>query len=270
MEVIRSLSLSILIVLVSLAAVGCRESPENKFIKKGDRLAASRDIKKLESALSEYKKALVLNPNSISIKDKIAMADGKLGKEMVRQGMWNEAVVRLEESLEIKPNIANNRYYLALAYINKARIDSAPTESIDHAIAEYKKAISLEPDTRFYTGLAIAYYHKDEGLTDRALETVKQAISSDTNFAYARAVLGRFLLEQEKLEEALDSYRSAARLAEKKNLNEAAEYYDAQGDIYSLMGNTIAAEESRERASELRAKVRRSRRGLGPAPVNRQ
>ena len=254
-----------------MVAVGCGGTPENNFLKKGDRLSASRDVKKLESALAEYKKAQALNPDSIIIKGKISLVDGKLGKELVRQGLWNEAIVRLEASLQIKPNITNNRYYLALAYVNMARVEASPADFIDRAIEEYNKAINLEPESRHYTGLAIALYLKDKELIEDAIASVREAISKDSQYPHAYAVLGRFLLDKEDLEGALDSYRRAGLLAEKtKNLYEAADYYDAQGDIYTFMGNSLQAEESRERASKLRAKVRQSRRGLGPAPVNRQ
>jgi len=269
-KAICSFSLPFLALLVSIAALGCSRNPEQNYLKSGDRLAGSSDVKRLEAALVEYKKALVLNPESIAIKEKVALVNGKLGKELVRQEMWNEAIVKLEESLEIKPNIANNRYYLALAYVNKARIDSSPTSSIDRAIEEYKKAIGLEPESRYYTGLAIAYYHKDRKLIDQAIAACREAIAKDPQYPHAHAVLGRMLAEKGELEAALGYYRRAALLAEKTDRNEAAGYYDALGDIYSLMGNSLRAKEARDKASELRAKVRRTRRGLGPAPTNRR
>nr|WP_306422129.1 tetratricopeptide repeat protein [Nostoc sp. CHAB 5715] len=82
---------------------------------------------------------------------------------------------------------------------------------LDEAIAQYRKAIQLDPkDADAYYNLGIAL--KNQGKLDEAIAQYRKAIQLDPKHAGGYIGLGNVLSEQKKLDEAIAAYRQALKL----------------------------------------------------------
>ncbi len=82
---------------------------------------------------------------------------------------------------------------------------------LDEAIANYNKAISIDPDfAEAYNNLGIAL--KGLGRLDEAVESYNRAISINPDFAEAHCNLGNALRDLSQLTEAVDSYDKAVSI----------------------------------------------------------
>jgi len=109
--------------------------------------AAYNSKNMLNDAISECKKAIAINPN-------FAMAHYNLGTAYYKKGMLDEAISDYKKALIIKPHLAEAHYNLGAAYHEKG--------DLDKAISEYKRAIDIKPDyTVAHNNLAVAYYSKE-------------------------------------------------------------------------------------------------------------
>ncbi len=99
---------------------------------------------KLESAVSEYKKALTLKPL-------YAEAHNNLGGVYALQGTFNEAFAEINQALSIRPDYAKAHNNLGNIFLQQG--------ALDKAIAHYKKTLAInQDDGTAHNNLAYAYY----------------------------------------------------------------------------------------------------------------
>jgi tetratricopeptide (TPR) repeat protein len=113
-----------------------------------------------DEAITEYKKAIALNPN-------YADAHNILGLAYANKGMRDEAIAEFKKAIALNPNDAEAHNNLGVAYGNKGMLDEA--------ITEFKKAIALNPNyAEAHYNLAVSYYYK--GQHGLAIKHCDQAI----------------------------------------------------------------------------------------------
>jgi tetratricopeptide (TPR) repeat protein len=100
----------------------------------------------LNEAIYEFKKVLTIKPDH-------AGAHYNLGSVYLIQGNWDEAILEIKQSLLLTPNHAESHSHLGSAYLKKGEVDKA--------ITEYKHALlTISSDGKVHNNLAIAYYLK--------------------------------------------------------------------------------------------------------------
>ncbi len=185
--VLWTLSFSVILFLAVLASlqVGCWKNnmslfehalgvTENNFVAHTSRGFAYYEKGQFDLAISDYKKALEINPRY----DK---AYNNLGRVYHKKGQYDFAIQEFNKALEINPGFfkaLNNR---ALAWYEKGRFDLA--------IADYTKVLEINPayDAAYYNrGNA---YARSKGLYDLAIADYDKAI--ELNPRYALCYLNR-------------------------------------------------------------------------------
>lgn len=136
------------------------------YFLQGDNYAFQGDY---EQAISEYNKAISLNPNYVD-------AYNNRGLAYAEQGNYAQAISDLNKAISLDPNYANaynNRGYTYTKQGNYAQ-----------AIPECNKAISLNPnDAVFYNNRGYAY--TKQGNYAQAIPDLNKAISLDPNYVDA-------------------------------------------------------------------------------------
>jgi lipoprotein NlpI len=129
----------------------------------------SKDLGKLDEAISAYTKALSIKPD---------FADGyyNMANAFQSQGKLDEAIEAYTKALSIKPDYAEAYSNLAVIFKDQDRLDEA--------IEAFNKAIYIKPDyaEAFYNmGLALKY----QGKLEEAIEACNKALSIKPDFAEA-------------------------------------------------------------------------------------
>ena len=156
----------------------------------------SKDLGKLDEAISAYTKALSIKPD---------FADGyyNMANAFQSQGKLDEAIEAYTKALSIKPDYAEAYSNIAVIFKDQDRLDEA--------IEAFNKAISIKPDyaEAFYNmSLALIYVGKIE----ESIQAFNKALSIKPDFAEAYYNMGTLLKEQEKIQEALQAYKKAHSL----------------------------------------------------------
>ncbi|MBT3921641.1 MAG: tetratricopeptide repeat protein [Nitrospina sp.] len=149
-----------------------------------------------EEAISQYKKAIKLQPN-------YADAHYNLGIALLSDGKTEEAIAHYKKAIKFKPDYADAHYNLGIALLSDGKNEEA--------IAHFKKAIELLPgfaDAHNNLGLALL----GEGKTEDAIYYFKLAIRIDPNFSLAHYNLGNALSGGGKMEEAISHLKMAIKL----------------------------------------------------------
>ena len=108
----------------------------NTYKKKGE----------LDRAISEYKKAIELDPRYLE-------ARMNLGIAHANKGMVDEAISELKRALTHSPNFVEAHINLGVIYGNNGKLDEA--------VSEFKHAIAIEPNhATAHNNIAFAYYLK--------------------------------------------------------------------------------------------------------------
>jgi hypothetical protein len=99
---------------------------------------------KLDKAIPEYKKTLLLSPGHIR-------AHNNLGRAYAVQGNYDEAIIEFKRALVINPRHVRARNNLGAAYLQKGEFDKA--------IMEIKRALEIRPNNvAAHNNIAFAYY----------------------------------------------------------------------------------------------------------------
>lgn len=127
----------------------------------------------------------------------------KAGYELYQQKKYDEAIVKFQKALELKPNDFRPHAFLGFAYMAQWKLKSA-SES-------FARAIELKPDNKLlYVNKAQADIWRNERA--EAAATCRKAIEIDPSFAQAHLMLGEALQYDEKhLDEAEAAFRAAVK-----------------------------------------------------------
>ncbi|MCZ8212967.1 tetratricopeptide repeat protein [Microcystis sp. LE19-8.1F] len=189
-----------------------------------------KDLQKYELALSDYNKAIDINPND-------AMAYNNRGLLYHNQQKYELALSDYNKAIDINPNVAEAYYNRGILYID--------LQKYDLALSDFSKAIDINPND------ANAYYnrgnlYKDLQKYDLALSDYSKAIDINPNDAMAYYNRGVLYSDLQKYDLALSDYNKAIDI----NPNDALAYVN-RGVVYALTREFPKALADAEKASEL-------------------
>jgi len=153
-------------------------------------------IGRLDDAISDYKKALAINPT-------YEKAHNNLGTAYTEKGMLDEAISEYMKAIDLKSDYLKAYYNLGVAYFRAGKLDEA--------IAEYTRALSINADyAEAHNNLGITYIKKGE--IDTAVHHYNQALSINPDYAEAYYNLGLAYAKGGQLDEAIAQYQKALSL----------------------------------------------------------
>ncbi len=169
------------------------------------------DQQKYELALADYNKAINLNPN-------FADAYNNRGNLYKNLQKYELALSDYSKAIDINPNFADAYYNRGLLYQD--------LQKYDLALSDYNKAIDINPNyAKAYYNRGILY--QDLQKYDLALSDYSKAIDINPKFANAYYNRGNLYYNQQKYKLALDDYNKAIEL----NPNFAMAYNN-RGNLY--------------------------------------
>jgi len=147
--------------------------------------------------LAEFRKAVSLRPD-------YAEAHNNIGLVLAQADNDQGAIAEFREAVRAQPNYAEAHANLGAALM---------FTSVEQAIPEFEKAVSLDPssvEARF--NLAEAYGDSPTHGSAEQIEQLRKVVSMAPTFARAHLALGKALLHDGKVDEAVTQLREAARL----------------------------------------------------------
>ena len=156
-----------------------------------------QELKQFDKALEAIDNAIALQPsNPFLYSSKSRILD-----EMQR---YSEAAVALTEAIELYPLV---EYYARRGILYEEQ------DKLELALADFSKAIELDPnDVKIYI-LRIDIYNKQEK-NDLALLDIKKAIEVDPDYPAPYALLGKAQFDMGNFDEAFSNIEKAQRLFE--------------------------------------------------------
>ncbi|MGC2181921.1 MAG: tetratricopeptide repeat protein [Terriglobales bacterium] len=147
--------------------------------------------------VAEFREAVRLRP-------KFAQAYNNLGLVLTQTDDDEGAVAAFHEAIRIAPDYADAHANLGAALI--------PTDG-EQAIRELEKAVALDPSSvKAQFNLATAYGASPKYGAVKEIELLRNVIAASPNFARAYLALGKALLQDGKVPEAVTELQEAARL----------------------------------------------------------
>lgn len=170
---------------------------------------------KYAESLQAYQKALLCDPTSEIIKNKIPVL-------LIKSGQKTEAISYLKKQLQENPSSINERLILATLYLQ----DEEDTK----AISLYEEVLKLEPD-REDVLLRMGSIYSQHGENDKAEKLLKHLISNNTELYFAHLYLARIYLNTDRPAEAEEYYLKAMELNWSVDLvHEIGSFYKMQRD----------------------------------------
>jgi tetratricopeptide (TPR) repeat protein len=237
-------------------------------------MACASSQKKIEQAREkdskyQYNVGLVyLNNNSVddaikylnrtlTLDSRFYLAYNALGLANSMKGNLQEAVRLYQKCLELAPNFSEARNNLGTVYMEMGYIDQAE--------AEFQKVLA----DASYPNKELPYYNLARLMFARqnmelALSYCDSAISLNGRFAMAYNLKGVILESQNKLPEAIESYKQAAKLVPEDvtfNFNLGAAYFKNNdfaraGEIFEAIAPRITAPDMREKLNSYLKTIR--------------
>ena len=161
---------------------------------------------RFDDAIEQYRKAAALWESTGSPDRKFALR--YWGKALRLKKLYEESAKKCGEAIAVDPNFADAYNDLGLAL--------ADQERFDEAIEQYRKAVAQwgsSPDRKFAL-LNWADALRLKKLYEESVKKCGEAIAVDPNYAGAYYCLGLALADQERFDEAIEQYRTAAALWE--------------------------------------------------------
>jgi tetratricopeptide (TPR) repeat protein len=150
-----------------------------------------------EEVVAEFREAVRLRPD-------FAQAYNNLGLVLAQSGNDEAATAAFREAVRIRPDYAEAHANLGAALTS--------TDS-EQAIRELEKAVALAPElVKAQFNLAEAYGTNPSHGPAKQMEQLRQVIAAAPTFARARQALGKALLQDGKLPEAIAELQEAVRL----------------------------------------------------------
>jgi tetratricopeptide (TPR) repeat protein len=157
---------------------------------------AMRDCGRLDEAITNYRKAVELDPT-------FTMAHNNLGSALDSRGDVDEAIVEYRKALELDPMCVIAHNNLGNSLRSKGRKEEA--------VSEYKRA--LEIDAKLVTThFNLAVLLSECGRIDEAVGHYQTALEIEPRFPAAHHNLGKLLRERGQIEEAIAEYQKALAL----------------------------------------------------------
>ncbi len=158
----------------------------------GRALAAKGD---LNGAMEQWQRALQLRPG-------YAEAHNNLGTALARTGKLDEAIAHYRTVLETNPDSAEAHNNLGRALAEKGRVGEA--------LRHWQKAVAFNPDSaESHNNLGTGLFHK--GKLDEAIIHWQRAVDISPQFPFAHFNLGNGLYLQGKTAQALEHWRAGLR-----------------------------------------------------------
>ena len=146
---------------------------------------------------AEFREAVRLRPN-------FAEAQNNLGLVLAQADDDEAALAAFREAIKIQPNYADAHANLGAALM--------PTDG-EQAIHELEKAVALEPTSvKAQFNLATAYGASPKYGSGKEIELLRKVIAMSPSFARAHLALGKALLQDGKVPDAITELQEAARL----------------------------------------------------------
>jgi tetratricopeptide (TPR) repeat protein len=226
---------------------------------------------RLDDALHAYRKALKCDPSN-------SVAHGRLGRLLLRKGSLEEAFESLQSAKELDPESAEIRFDLGRALSRRGDAQAAIEEFrqalrlradyaeamcalglqcrqeklLKEAMVQLKLATKHKPDyAPAYYGLALV--QEDTEDREAAVRRLRRAVRCADGFREARVELGRILLEEGYVKDAIRELKRAA-------VREAGPFFpelapvdarrevDVATEARVLLGKAYMKTDSRERA----------------------
>ena len=147
--------------------------------------------------LGEFRRALSLQPN-------YSEAHNNIGLVLAQNGDDEKATAEFREAVRIRPDYADAHANLGAVLM---------LANVDEAIVELEKAISLDPTLiKAQFNLAEAYGNSPSHGATKQIEQLKKVISIAPDFARAHLALGKAMLHDAKVNDAVIELREATRL----------------------------------------------------------
>ncbi|MCE2413727.1 tetratricopeptide repeat protein [Candidatus Poribacteria bacterium] len=158
---------------------------------------AYHDLGEFERAISEYRKAIALHPNSPIIYNKLGVAYSELKQ-------YDAALDAYQKALVFSPMTTEPHYNMGLVYLKKG--------ALPRALKAFKRAITINAEWGdAYTGLGEVYLKQgDFGRADRAY---KHAIRLNPNGNPSAFLgLGKVYARQERWDDAITAVKKAIEI----------------------------------------------------------
>ena len=188
--------------------------------------------------------ARIAAKKALALDDSLAEAHASLGLLATIELNLERALSELERAVQLKPNYATARHWLALADMTLARFDPA--------IGEGKRAIELDPLSVIinadFSWLYLCARRYDEGEAQ-----ARKTLEIDPHFFLAHYYLGIALQLKGRLSEAIPEFQKS---------------FDLNGDPYSLgiLGQAYARNGQNEEARKILAQLNEQRNTRRVAP----
>jgi len=148
---------------------------------------------RVDTAITQYQKALEIQPNHIE-------ARFALGSAFAQTGRMDDAISQYQKVLEIRPNHMDARLGLGKALVQEGRVGEA--------ISQFQDAMRINPNSApAHNNLGIVLLGK--GKVDEAVALFQQALIIDPDYAGANTSLGNVLLQKGKVDEATEHFQKA-------------------------------------------------------------
>lgn len=189
---------------------------------------ALRDQKDVKGAIAQFRKATEVDP-------KMELAFRNLGVMLHSIKDFDGSVAAFRKTVEINPKSANVRFNLALALANN--------KDLDGAIAEYRKAVELDPKSApIHFGLGVALHENKD--SDAAIAVFRKVIELDPKHVKAHFNLGHVLSERQRVDEAIAVVEKGLKVAPQDPL------------LHNLMGGCLT--KNKDRWPEAEAALRKA------------
>jgi protein O-GlcNAc transferase len=173
-------------------------------------------IGRLDEAVTEYERALVLQPNLAEARLNLATTLNDLGTRWAGENRLDQAERAYRRAVELGPDFAD-------AWSNLGDV-LATLHYVDDAIDACNRALELRPDFAIaHNNLANAL--RSAGRSGEAVAHYRRALELDPKLAPAYSNLGNALSDQGKVAEAEQSYRQALALDPNPNVHSNLLYH---------------------------------------------
>ncbi|MDN3511439.1 MAG: tetratricopeptide repeat protein [Candidatus Jettenia sp. CY-1] len=200
--------------------------------------------RKYDESITEFKKALEVNPNHYN-------ARFDLGIVYYTKGMVNESIAELKKAIDANPDEPKAHYNIAFAYVANKKFEDA--------ISEYQKAIDLfaakkdRKEAEGYLYLAITYSLIEKN--EEAFIACKKALEINPNLEDGHYFMGVCYFKKNMFDDSIAELKKAVQLNPKseKAHSVLSVIYDKLGMVNEVMEqNRILRQLSFERENDER------------------